>query len=233
MSEGTVGSTCCNDTVIVNPEQRRALEFIEAVNRGGYRPTGREINQWRLQPDPKPLRKDNLLEPEVPAVPDRRVRKRRGNPTGISAVIDNVLKSQRIGDVSSRQFSNSIAKMLVGLNAGRDFSAHLNTGQFAGLGLFDGWEYETIPGKPGKPAIYAPDKPPEKFLAHLRRLGWVDRDARRRYSVTKLGRALLAAEAMAESDSRPVSSCACPRGSELGVRPGARSSINVRRRVGR
>ena len=186
--------------MIVNPEQHRALEFIEAVNRGGYRPTGREVNQWRLQPDPKPLRKGNLLEPEVPAVPDRRVRKRQGNPTGIAAVVDNVLKSQRIGDVSSRQFTNSIAKMLAGLNPGRDFSAHFNTGQFEGLGLFDGWEYETIPGRSGKPAIYAPDKPPEKFLAHLRRLGWVDRDARRRYSVTKLGRALLAAEAMAESD---------------------------------
>ncbi len=51
---------------------------------------------------------------------------------------------------------------LAGLNiSGRDFAGLFNTGQFAGLGLFDEWEYETIPGKPGKPAVYAPDKPPE------------------------------------------------------------------------
>lgn len=191
---------CCNRRVILSPDQRRAMEFIAEVNRGGYRPSGREINQWRLQPEPKPLRKGRLMEREVPAVPDRRVRKRKGTPTGISAVMDTVLKAQRAADASSRQVPNSIGRALAGLNANRDFSGLFNTGQFAGLGLFDGWEYETIPGKPGRPAIYAADKPPEKFLAHLRRLGWIDRDTRNRYSVTKLGRALLAAEVTAGSD---------------------------------
>lgn len=172
------------------------MEFIAEVNRGGYRPTGREVNQWRLQPEPKPLRKGKLLEPEVPAVPDRRVRKRKRNATGISALVDNVLKSQQVVDASSRQYTNAIARALTGLNV----SGLLNTGQLAGLGLFDEWEYETIPGKPGRPAVYAPDKTPEKFLAHLRRLGWIERDGRRRYSVTKLGHALLAAETMAQSE---------------------------------
>lgn len=177
------------------------MEFIAAVNRGGYRPTGREINQWRLQPEQRPLRKGKLLEPEIPAEPDRRVRKRKKNATGISALVDSMLKSQQVADASSRQYANSIARTLAGLNiSGRDFSGLFNPGQLAGLGLFDEWEYETIPGKPGKPAVYAPDKPPEKFLAHLRRLGWIDRDGRHRYSVTKLGHALLAAEAMAESE---------------------------------
>ncbi len=134
------------------------MEFIAAVNRGGYRPTGREINQWRLQPEPKPLRKGKLLEPEIPREADRRVRKRKRDATGISALVDSLLKSQQVADASSRQYANSIARELAGLNR-RDFSGLFNTGQFAGLGLFDEWEYETIPGKPGKPAVYAPDKP--------------------------------------------------------------------------
>jgi hypothetical protein len=63
-----------------------------------------------------------------------------------------------------------------------------------------GIQYKTILGTPGTPAVYAADKPQEKFLAHLRRLGWIERDGRRRYGLTLLGRALLAAEAIAESD---------------------------------
>lgn len=55
------------------------MEFIAEVNRGGYRPAGRQINQWRLQPDPKPGRRGKLLEPEVPGTPSRRVRKGPSN----------------------------------------------------------------------------------------------------------------------------------------------------------
>lgn len=61
-----------------------------------------------------------------------------------------------------------------------------------------GVEYETIPGKPGKAAVYGQDKPPEKFLAHLRRLEWIERDAKGGYGVTLLGHALLRAEASSE-----------------------------------
>jgi hypothetical protein len=67
-------------------------------------------------------------------------------------------------------------------------------------GLFGNIEYEVIPGKPGRPAVYAPDKPPEKFLAHLRRLGWIERNNSGRYGVTLLGEALLKADALEESD---------------------------------
>ncbi len=56
-----------------------------------------------------------------------------------------------------------------------------------------GLEYETIPGKPGRVAVYGPDKRPEKFLAHLRRLEWIERDAKGGYGVTLLGQALLRA----------------------------------------
>lgn len=66
-------------------------------------------------------------------------------------------------------------------------------------------EYETISGKRGKPAVYGPEKPPERFLAHLDRLGWIERDAKRSYSVTLLGHALLRAEASAsDDDDQPV-----------------------------
>lgn len=177
------------------------MEFIAAVNRGGYRPTGREINQWRLHPESKPLRMGKLLKPEVPAVPSRRVRKRKRDATGVSAFMDSVLQHQNSGTALSQPYLNSIAKAVTSLAAsGMDYSSLGVTPPLAGLGLFDGWEYETIPSKPGRPAVYAADKPPEKFLAHLRRLGWVDRDSRHRYSVTKLGQALLTTEALTESD---------------------------------
>lgn len=57
--------------------------------------------------------------------------------------------------------------------------------------VFGDVEYEVIAAKPGRPAVYAPDQPPEKFLAHLRRLGWVERNNSGRYGVTLLGEALL------------------------------------------
>lgn len=159
------------------------MEFIATVNRGGHRPTGREINQWRLHPDPKPQRRGKLLEPEVPAVPARRIRKGRNlfgslidsgflaQITGASTLVDSM---QRPGFMSP-----AIRNML---NAG----------------LVN--EDEVVPAKPGKPAVYAPDKPAEKFLAHLRRLGWIERDSRRRYGVTPLGHALLKADIVPEVD---------------------------------
>lgn len=72
--------------MIVKQEQRRAMEFVVVANRGGYRPTGREINQWRLAPDPRPTRRGDLLEPETPAIPERRVRK---SPAVLAGLIPN------------------------------------------------------------------------------------------------------------------------------------------------
>ncbi len=168
--------------MIVNEEQRRAMEFVAAANRGGYRPTGWEINQWRLAPEPKPARKGELLEPAVPAVPERRVRK---GPTALSALIANSLPAS----IRSPAWLGINPTVLQG---------------FADTIRIPNWlgdvEYEVIPGRPGRPAVYAPGKPPEKFLAHLRRLGWVERDGRGRYGVTLLGEALLKADAWEESD---------------------------------
>jgi hypothetical protein len=204
--------------VIVSDEQRRTMEFIAVVNRGGYRPTGREINQWRLAPGPKPARRGKLLEPEIPGSPDRRIRRRKPGATGLPAFIDSALKSQQIVDAATRPYLEAARKLAAYTESQRpDFTNMFGASQWGGLGLFDEWEYETIPGRPSKPAVYAPDKPAERFLAHLRRLGWIERDARGRYSVTKLGRALLAADAsLASAEVDPAVVVLAPEDQNLG-----------------
>ena len=70
---------------------------------------------------------------------------------------------------------------------------------------------------PGRPAIYASDKPAEELFAHLRRLGWIERDNRRRYSVTQRGHALLSVDAMAGRDNLdPAVVVLAPEGQKLG-----------------
>lgn len=178
--------------MIVNDEQMRAMDFVAFVNHGGYRPTGREINEWRLRPDPKPGGTGKLLSAEVPAVPERRVR------VGGASPFDDILGGAAFRglDVLAKQLSGISAAQLAGLN-----STVLQTIRSAGLGsalAMPGVEYETIPSKPGRAAVYGPDKPPEKFLAHLRRLGWIERDTKGGYGVTLLGHALLRSEAASE-----------------------------------
>jgi len=169
------------------------MEFIATANRGGYRPTGREINEWRLRPDPNPASKGKLLEPEVPAVPERRVQMR---PTVFGSAIDNALKAQGLWiNPYLKRLAEDAQKNLAYLNSSWLFRDAIGASLIAG---FPG-EYEVIPGKPARPARYAPDKPAERFLAHLRRLGWVERDARGHYGVTLLGNALLRAEASVDS----------------------------------
>lgn len=183
--------------MIVKDEQRAVVEFIATANRGGYRPTGREINEWRTRPDPEPRRRGELLEAAVPEVPDRRVRKKPSwfeSAVG-SAVLGEVARNQRIFDVfgktfPSRNYLGAVSRALDVID-----SNHLST--FRSLGLAA--EYEVIPGRPGRPARYGPDKPAEKFLAHLRRLGWIERDKKGGHGVTRLGHALLRAEAAADS----------------------------------
>lgn len=84
------------------------------------------------------------------------------------------------------------APVLTAFNSPGMKSAMATIMNSAALG-FEG-EYELVPGTPGRPAKYAPDRPREKFLAHLRRLGWIEPDNRCRYGVTLLGHALLKAE---------------------------------------
>lgn len=105
-----------------------------------------------------------------------------------------------------------------GLAGTRDEIARfLTSTQFDSLGLFDDWEYETIPGVPGKSAVYAPDKPAEKFLAHLRRLRWIERDTGGRYSITMLGRALLVVEdGVSAPDDDPAVVVLAPEDQRLG-----------------
>lgn len=184
------------DHVIVNAEQRRAIKFIATANRGGSRPRGREINEWRLRPDPKPARQGELLQPEVSAVPEQRVR--TGEPTALEKAMQNALGTHKPG--AGSLFSAAVQKQLAGLDAsqllGLNSSALEAMKTAIGAGMMG--EYKTIPGKPGRPAVYV-QHPAEKFLAHLRRLGWVERDRRGRYGVTQLGHALLRAEGSVDS----------------------------------
>lgn len=181
--------------MIVKDEQRAVMEFIATVNRGGYRPTGREINEWRLRPDPRPSRRGQLIEAAIPEVPERRVRKgpsRLGTMLGASGLAQ-IRMNQTILDNFTKNYMGSIKPVFEALSGG-------SLSAFRNVDL--GAEYEIVPGRPGKPARYAPDKPAEKFLAHLRRLGWIERDRKRRYGVTQLGHALLRAEAaMRDADA--------------------------------
>lgn len=173
--------------MIVNDEQRVTLEFIATVNRGGYRPTGREVNEWRLRPQPKPRRRGELLEAAVPAVPERRVRK---VPSPLGSLVNSSVMSQF--NWNNAMFE-AMRPNLAGINAA--LLGFENVRRMAGI--YAG--YETIPGRAGRPARYAADKPAEKFLHHLLRLGWIERDTRKRYAVTLLGHALLRAEATADA----------------------------------
>lgn len=186
----------------MNDEQMRTMNFIAFVNRGGYRPIGREINEWRLRPDPEPGGKGKLLEAEVPAVPERRVR------VGGVSVFDSILGGAAykgidlIGVSLAKQLSGISTAQLAGLNP--SVLQAIRSAGWANALTIPGAEYKTVPGKPGKPAVYGSDKPPEKFLAHLRRLGWIERDTKGGYGVTLLGHALLRSEAaseMGDSDS--------------------------------
>jgi hypothetical protein len=61
-------------------------------------------------------------------------------------------------------------------------------------------------GRPGSNRWWAPAYwPAEKFLAHLRRLRWIERDKKGGYGVTRLGHALLRAEAAADDGDEDAS----------------------------
>ena len=202
---------CTRLIIIIDDMQRRTLEYIAAVNRGGWQPTAREINEWRLRPEPRPAKRGRLLEAAIPAVPSRRVPKQGG--TTLGALLQNSLwPHQTVADVLADSFKSRISLPKFAFDSGllrqaADF--------MASSGLVSNVEYETIPGSPGREAVYAPTRPPEKFLAHLRRLGWVERNNRRRYAITPLGHALLRADTLEEVDSEQLNVMLLDADSEL------------------
>ena len=182
--------------MIIDDDQRAVMEFIATVNRVGYRPTAREINEWRRCPDRKPGRRGKLLEPEVVGTPDTQVR------VGGSTVMDtvnSVIARQNaglagLGGLTAAQIAGLNVSKIAGLNPN---AVSIAARYFAKQNALLGARYRTIPGTPGKPATYGPDRPREKYLDHLFRLGWLEateRDSVKRYSVTTLGSALLEAD---------------------------------------
>lgn len=188
------------------------MEFIATANRGGYRPTGQEVNEWRLRPHPRPRRRGKLLESAIPDIPERRVRK---GPSRYEALFGHGALAEftrnrtyfdPMSSAVSKYYRAAIKPTFDGVS-----KSYLSTFRMLGLET----EYEIIPGSQGRPAQYAPDKPAEKFLANLRRLNWIERDQRGRYGVTQLGQALLRAEASADDDGADASVMVLTAGDEL------------------
>lgn len=185
-------------SMIVKDEQRVVMEFIATANRGGYRPASGEINEWRRCPDARPRRRGKLLQAAVPEIPERRVRK---GPSWF----ESVLGVGPLAEVKRRQnilgaFSTSY---LSTINRSFDVIGKNQLSILRDLGM--GAEYEFVPGRQGQPARYGQGKPAEKFLAHLRRLGWIERDTKGGHGVTRLGHSLLRAEAAADGGDEDAS----------------------------
>ncbi len=135
----------------------------------------------------------------MPEVPEQRVRKGPSFLESIvgSHVLAEVTRNQKVFDAFGKSYLSTMNRALdINRTLGAVGTGH--RGILRNLGVEP--ECEVIPGRPGRPARYGPDKPAEKFLAHLRRLGWVERDKNGGYGVTRLGHALLRAEAAADGD---------------------------------
>ena len=85
--------------VILSDDQRLALQYVQAANSGGYRPTAAEVDEWRLRPDPLPGKKGKLLSPAEPGEPPPWAREL----AGINARL-------------ATQFLNSLQPALINLN---------------------------------------------------------------------------------------------------------------------
>ncbi|MBT9257387.1 hypothetical protein KMZ32_16800 [Phycicoccus sp. MAQZ13P-2] len=55
--------------MILRDEHRAALQYVQAANSGGYRPTIDEVDEWRLRPDPLPGKRGKLISPAVAGEP--------------------------------------------------------------------------------------------------------------------------------------------------------------------
>lgn len=55
--------------VILDDSQRMALQYVQAANSGGYRPTTAEVDEWRLRPTQLPGKRGKLISPATPGEP--------------------------------------------------------------------------------------------------------------------------------------------------------------------
>lgn len=175
---------------IVDEGQHRALSFVVFANRGGNRPSERELMEWMTAPRPKPGRKGPLIKPARPAK-YRTVGGIYDNPT-IRGFFDAASPLSNIdlarGSLSSlAQVSEEWKKKTSSLSSA-----------LAGIqGVFGRRELV----EPEEPAEYGPDIPAESFVGHLVRLRWLEKDEQGGLGLTPLGRALLRSEDASESES--------------------------------
>lgn len=97
--------------VILSDNQRQALQYVQAANSGGYRPTATEVDEWLLRPNPLPGKKGKLLS-----------RAERGEPP----IWARELASANA--LVATQFLNSLQPTFMNFNR-----------QILGSGLFDTW----------------------------------------------------------------------------------------------
>jgi hypothetical protein len=55
--------------VIFDDEQQRVLRYVHAANTGGYRPTSKEVEEWRARPDALPGKRGKLIRAAEPGTP--------------------------------------------------------------------------------------------------------------------------------------------------------------------
>lgn len=183
--------------MILNAKQHRTLTFIAEANRGGAFPTGKQINEWRKNPARKPAKRGPLLRAAVPARPERRVPRTAQSAAsaltggGLTELAARLQRQQLDAVKPLLDMQRKHAEMMAPLLNLQRGVAQQHARTFAQGFVAAQAAYDVIPAVPGKPAEYGPDTPREGFVAHLRRLGWIERVKPRGYRVTELGHALL------------------------------------------
>lgn len=168
---------------IIDDDQYKALSFVSFANRGGNRPNEGELREWMLSPGPKPSKSGPLIKPGRPA--------KYETVGGIydTAGLHNIARIASSLDVTAMA---GIRKM--GEELQKTYANILSANVQNILGTRRLIEPEI-------PPEYGPDIPPESFVQHLIRLGWMDKNDQGGLSLTPLGRALLRSEDATESQS--------------------------------
>lgn len=179
--------------MILTEKQARVLNYIHEANAGGARPTGEQIKQWRKEPRRRPRQPGELIRAAVAGTPSRREYE-PGSALRPSSFAQWRAAMEPLAQVNQSWLQDAMGAYSGGLAAA--VMAGAARGSVEGsarsaLAALGGGSYRTVPGTPGRPAEYGPDVPREGFLAHLRRLGWVERDKAKTYALTGLGQALL------------------------------------------
>lgn len=176
--------------MITTDPQRRALSFVLTANRGGHQPRSKHVREWLDDPDPKPGKRGRLIraaEPPTPAVPGAYLAALGSEAFGV-----HTLAKDYAGALSGlAQFGKMSAAAVWDTN---ELAGSAMLGKIGAASLFAG-----SPARPGRPAVYGPDSPPEHTVKQLIRLGWLHKDDAKRLSVTPLGRALLEADLAEDS----------------------------------